>query len=330
MKPEIATILDVLKNSRQVLISSHIQPDGDAVGSMAGLAHIAVSFGAKVVHYNVSAQPDDFLSLEMNGPWVRSLAELGDFVPDLIAAVDCGDAHRLGPELAAVIGERRSINIDHHLGNPAYATVANWVEPSMIATAQMIGELAQAAGLELSGTLGEAVYLGLSTDSGSFSYGSTTPESMEMGAEILRHGYNLSDFFNKFMRTWSIDRLHLWGWLMQHIELHADGRIAISVITGDVLRRFNAGRNDLEGFASFLRCLEGVDLTLLVRENGIGHAKASFRSTGAINVRDMAAEFGGGGHKNAAGAELPEEPESAAVRFLEAAQRHLALQLKKV
>lgn len=330
MNTSIKEILAALGQSKRLLIASHSEPDGDAVGSMAAMGHIARHLGADVAYYNVSALPIDFVALELGGPWVRTMADLGDFAPDLLAVLDCGDEHRAGPEIAELVKKLPCINIDHHLGNPRFGTVANWTDPSMAATCQIMGYLAKAAGLELSGDLGEAVYLGLDMDTGSFSYDSTTADVLELSADILRNGLKLGRYFSKYQKNWPLNRLHLWGWLMQHVELHAGGRIALSVVSKETLDRFNANRADLEGYVSFLRYLNGVDVTLLARENGPGRAKASFRSVDAVSVREMAAEFGGGGHKNAAGANLDCGLEEAAQRFLEAAERHLALQTKKV
>jgi phosphoesterase RecJ-like protein len=139
----------------------------------------------------------------------------------------------------------------------------------------------------------------------------------------------LGRFFNRYEKQWSQNRLQLWGHLMQNIQLHCEGRVALSLIDTDVLAAYGAGRNDLENFVSFLQCLHGVDVTLLLRENGPGRSKASFRSVDVVNVQAMAAEFGGGGHRNAAGAEFNLVPGAAAPLLLEAVSRHLALAAEK-
>ncbi len=329
MKEDIAKVLEALRASENALITSHMQPDGDAIGAMAGMAHLLKRLGKNVAHYNVSRVPKDFRLLDLGGPWAQTLEELNGFTPDLVVVLDCGDASRVGPELAPLIARTRSVNIDHHVGNPLFGTAANWVDPKMVATAQMVGYLAREAGFELSGILGECVYLGLNADTGSFRFDSTTPEAFELAADIVRHGLRLGAFFTKYEKHWSLNRLTLWGDLMQNVQLHFDGAVALALVTKQTLERHETGRGDLENFASFLQCLYGVDVTLLVRENGPGKSKASFRAIDEINVQAMAAEFGGGGHKNAAGAELDMEPEEASRAILETVGRHLALQLKK-
>ena len=329
MKQAMQAILEVLGDSGNVLIASHAQPDGDALGAMAAMAFMLKQFGKRVEHYNVSGIPKDFRLLELSGPWRRSLAELGDFSPDVYVVLDCGDAARAGPELAPLILRKRSVNIDHHLGNPLFGTAANWVDPKMVASAQMVGYLAREAGFELGGLLGEAVYLGLNADTGSFRFDSTTPEAFELAADIVRNGLRLGKFFTKYEKQWSQNRLRLWGNLMQNIQVHCGGRVVLSLINADMLAAYGAGRDDLENFASFLQCLRGVDVTLLLRENGPGRSKASLRSVDAVNVQAMAAEFNGGGHRNAAGADLNLDPEAAAPVLLDAVSRHLALAAEK-
>ncbi len=329
MKEHIAKVLEALRASENVLIASHMQPDGDAIGAMAGVAHLLKRLGKRVAHYNVSRVPKDFRLLELGGPWVQTLDGLNGFTPDLLVVLDCGDASRVGPELAPLVGQMRSVNIDHHVGNPRFGTAANWVETKMVATSQMVGYLIREAGFDLSGILGECVYLGLNADTGSFRFDSTTPEAFELAADIVRHGLRLGAFFTKYEKHWSFNRLTLWGDLMQNVRVHFDGAVALALVTKETLDRHEAGRGDLESFASFLQCLHGVDVTLLVRENGPGKSKASFRAIDRVDVQVMAAEFGGGGHKNAAGAELDMEPEEAARAVLETVGRHLALQLKK-
>ena len=322
-------VIETLRAANRVLVTSHSQPDGDAVGSMAAMAHLLGRMGKAVMHYNTQHLPQDYRQIDLAGPWIQRLEELGDFQPDLLVVLDCGDPHRAGPEMAALIPQMPSVNIDHHLGNSRFGTAANWVDPTMAATCQMLGLLACEAGFSLDSSLGEAVYLGLNTDTGSFCYESTTPEVFFMAGEIVRQGLSLGSYFNKFEKQWGLNRLQLWGWLMQRVELHENGRVALSVILNSTLGRFGANRADLERFASFLQCIQGVEVTLLVRENGSGRAKASLRSTGNINVRDMAAEFGGGGHRNAAGAEFAMNPQAAAKVLLKVVASHLALGKEK-
>ena len=329
MQNDIAQVLEALRVSENVLVTAHAQPDGDALGAMAGMAHLLARLGKRVAHYNVSHIPEDFRLLDMGAPWARTLKELQGFRPDLLVVLDCGDASRVGPELEPLVGSMRSVNIDHHMGNPRFGTAANWVDPGMVAAAQMVGYLARAAGFELSGILGECVYLGLNTDTGSFRFDSTTPEAFELAAEIVRSGLRLGAFFTKYEKHWTLNRLILWGDLMQHVQLHCGGRVALTLVTKEVIERRRARRGDLENFASFLHCLHGVDVVLLVRENGPGKSKASFRAIDEIDVQVMAAEFGGGGHKNASGAELDMEPAAAATVILETIDRHLARYGKK-
>jgi phosphoesterase RecJ-like protein len=305
---------ELLKGGRRILIGTHQGPDGDAVGSMAALGHICRALGLEVRLYCQSDLPDDLAWLPLPGPLAHSLDELRGWAPDRLALVDCGAASRASQEMADFFQgkktaglERKKIqtlNIDHHVSNPAFADL-NWVEVAAPATAEIIARLARHLKLSYAGGLGEAIYLGLATDTGHFTYASTGAPSLRLAAEIIDSGLKVEELFEKYDNTWSLGRMQLWGELMQNLSLHADGKIVSTVISMATLRKHDCDTPDLEGFASFLRHLKGVEVSLLVREGATSGSKVSLRSMGgrsSVDVQAVAARFGGGGHRSAAGA----------------------------
>ncbi|WP_035068150.1 DHH family phosphoesterase [Nitratidesulfovibrio termitidis] len=324
MTDTAASIAAIIRAEDDILVASHANPDGDAIGAVAAMAHVLRALGKRFRLYNTSGVPQQYGWVDMGGPVARTWAELEGFTPRLAVILDCGDAHRVGGDLQARLPELRSVNIDHHLGNPMFGTVGNWVEPHLAATCQMAGMLARELGVPLSGPLGEAVYLGICTDTGNFCYGSTSGELLELAAEIVRLGLKPGLFHDRLENNWSIGRMRLWGALMQGIELHCGGAVAVSVITDDMFALHGADKDDLEGYASQLRRLAGVRVSLMVRGDGAGRSKISLRSSGTDDVRVVAAAFGGGGHRNAAGAELDMQPHEAARAVLAAIPAQLA------
>ena len=314
---EIASGIRELKGKR-VLVASHVNPDGDAVGSMAAFAHMAEAQGAEVRVLLVSGLPREFSWLHMPWPVANRLKDLGEFVPEVLLVVDCGDAGRCGAELEAFFykgvmptpdwKDVVSFNIDHHVSNPLFATF-NLVNPESAATAELAGLVARELGMALSGPLGESIFTGLVTDTGNFTFTNTTSDVLAMAAEIVAAGLDVGSTVGKIENRWSIDRMHLWGYLISNLQVHAGGTVACSVLSLEEMARFKATANDLEGYASFMRHLEGLQVSIVVRECGPGKSKLSMRSTKDVNVQRITSHFGGGGHKAAAGADVELPPE---------------------
>ncbi len=326
-----APLIQALRDASRVLIATHENPDGDAIGSTAALAHLALALGKDVRLYCVTEPPTQLSWLPLPAPLVSSFASLDGWSPDCLLVADCGDAHRAGPEMAAYCAACAgngalppgappaclTLSIDHHLGNPGFAR-HNWVDPGFCATGGMVAELAASLGVPLAGDLGEALYLALVSDTGSFSFSNTNAHALSLAAEIVRSGLSPADFTSKYENNWSIARMHLWGAAMSEVRMECGGSVVVSVVTGEHLERFNALPTDLENYASWLRRLEGVRVVLFARLREEGGSKISLRSMGDVDVRAVAAQFGGGGHRGAAGITMPQEPHEAARRVLEA------------
>ncbi len=316
-----------LASARRVLAVTHMNPDGDAVGSLVALGHIAASQGIEVRLYCETPIPSSLGWLQSPVPILASLSGLETWQPDRVVFLDCAEAGRAGDAIAAFVDARRNgtgletICIDHHIANPNFAD-CNWVDTSMSATGAMVALLAKTTGLPLAGALGEALCLAIVSDTGSFSYANTSALALELTAEIVRNGLSMAEFTGKYENHWTLNRMHLWGALMKEVQLLCGGKVVVSVVTDELLARYNAPRADLEGYASWLRRLEGTKVVLLARPSRSG-CKISLRSMGDVDVQKIAAIFGGGGHKGAAGIDMAEEPEKAAARVQEAVCRAL-------
>lgn len=306
-------ILELLQREDRILIAAHTNPDGDAVGACAALGWMLRLMDKNVLLYNSTGFPDYLSWLRLPGPVITKVEDL-PCPPALIVALDCGDAARLGDDLQPLLATTPVINIDHHLGNPEFGSAANWVDPTMSATGEMVGHVVEAMHLPLHGALGEALYVALVSDTGSFGYGNTTPECMRLASRLLDSGLNVADVRSKLDNTWSESRMRLWGLLMRDARITENGKLGSVIITKDMLEKMGASKDDTEGFVEQMRRVKGVRVSLLLREvesNGKPATKISLRSSGPDDVRAVAVQFGGGGHKNAAGATLDLEPEKA-------------------
>jgi len=312
-----ARIASVLQQYDRIVVLGHGSPDADAIGASAAMAYLLRALGKRVCLYNGSGMPAYLSWLELPVKMVTSVRNL-PFKPNLAVVLDCGDAWRVGKDFVDVLPTIPSINIDHHMSNPHFGSVDNWVEPSMAATGQMIALIAKQAGVPLDGALAEYIYLALIGDTGSFSHGNTSAEVLELAAELLRNGLDAAALRNKMDNQWSLAKMHLWGAYMSKISLESEGRIAVSKITLAELAEFGTTKEDLEGFVELMRHLKGVRVACMIRGNTPKRCKISLRSAGKDDVQAVAALFGGGGHKNASGALVDMSMDVAEAKFIEA------------
>lgn len=289
-------IASILREHDDFVVMAHVNPDGDAIGSTAAMGHILAALGKTFTLFNVSPMPRSF-------DWLEMPAQLTERFPakmDWVISLDSGDIARLGRDVADVLDTSRLVNIDHHLGNPKFGAV-NWVDPSMSSTGEMVAGLARELDIPLTGPLGKAIYLSLVTDTGWFSYDNTSPATLELAAEIVRGGLQPGPFNAQIQNQWTLARIKLFSEALGNLELHEDGRIAVIRIDRDMLARTGTDQGGTDGLIEFARRIRGVQVAISVREDQPGEMKFSLRSTGDVDIQQVAAALGGGGHKNAAG-----------------------------
>lgn len=293
-------ILEAIRAGSSFLVASHANPDGDAIGAQAAMGHLLKALGCRVILYNISGMPDHFSWLKMPCPVLTELPEDGY---DWIIALDCGDERRGGKPLQEAMAKGPTMVIDHHIANPQWGAL-NWVEVERSSTCEMVAALAEAAGEKLSGPLGEAAYLGLATDTGHFTFDNTSPRCMEMAARIIRLGLNTARINELIQNQWSLARFRLWSEVTSSLALYFDGQLGVIRITSEQLSRLGATAADCDGLTNFLLRIKGCRAAMSLRENKPGSLKLSLRSVSGVNIQPVAAAFGGGGHKCAAGADM--------------------------
>ena len=317
-----ARIAALLREYDNIVVAAHGSPDGDAVGATGAMACILQAMGKRFALYNATGIPEYLQWTPLQGE-VYGKPALLPFKPGLIIALDCGDVWRLGKEMNAVFAGYPSICIDHHLSNPMFASLENWVDPGMAATGQMVAAIADAAGIPLEGDLALFLYLALVSDTGSFTHGNTSAAVFRLAARLVENGLNASAVREKLDNQWSMPKTHLWGHLLQTVRLECNKQVALATVTLETIGSFGAVREDLEGFAEQMRRIKGVRVALLVRQDPGNRCKLSLRSAGSDDVRIVAEQFGGGGHLNAAGATIDQnDMESIVAKTLAALQEH--------
>lgn len=319
MENPARTISRLLAEGERFLITAHASPDGDALGSSAALGHLLKTLGKEIAIYNESGLPAQFDWLPLPCPVLTEVPE-GEF--DWVVSLDCGSRERLGKAMAARFPAEGSINIDHHLGNPEFAEV-NWVDPGYAAVGEMVCMLARELDVPLAGALGEAAYLAIVTDSGFFGYGSTKPRTLELAAEILRHGLEPASFTAKLQNQWTLERLKLWSKVFDDATLHCGGTVGLMRVSRAMLDATGTTKADTDQLVNYLRRVKTVRAAILLREDGPSQTKISLRSSGGVNVQAVAAELGGGGHRNAAGCSVAAPLDEASDIVLDVAARIL-------
>ena len=293
-------LLTRLRSASRVLVTSHVNPDGDAVGSSIGIARILRQLGKSVVIWLRDPPPRLYAPL----PGVDRIhvgSERPSHFPDsfdLAIVLECPALDRCG--LENELESLPLLNIDHHLGNLSYGVV-NWVDTASPAVGEMVFRIAEALHVEIDTDTANALYLALFTDTGGFRFGNATPEAFTAAAALVRAGAEPATVACWLYESQPLPGILLHGELTRTIALHHHGRVATAWLRLEMIARTGAGPGDSEGLIDLPRSIAGVEAVALFRELEGGGFKVSLRSRGDIDVEKVAREHGGGGHHNAAG-----------------------------
>lgn len=317
-------ILDVLEEQREFLIISHVNPDGDAIGSALGLGLGLRRLGKKVTLVRQAELPRTFSFL----PGFDLFVPVGDVDGEFDAAVflDCADRERAGDAAALAARARTTINIDHHATNPGYGDL-NWVDVDAAATGELVYQVLSALSVNLTEEVAVAIYTAIATDTGFFRFSNTSPDSLLVSAHCVAAGAQPDAIAEAIHGSRSEASLRLQAAALDTLQVAGDGLVAAMTVTREMREATGAVDDDTEGLISLPRSLAGVRVALLFRETDRpGEVRVSFRARGAIDVSAIAGRFGGGGHERAAGltfkgtlAEAHEQVIAAAVSAAQAA-----------
>lgn len=274
-------------------ILTHRKPDGDTIGSAAGLCRGLRSLG-KTAHIleNPEVTP-------LYAPLVEGLTKPEPEEGDILIAVDVA-ADSMLPRCYDHLKMSIDLRIDHHGSGREY-TPRELVESDIAACAEIIWELLLDMEVEPDKETAEAIYVGVSTDTGCFRFANTTAHTFDVAGDCAAAGADVYSWNQKLFDTKSLPKLRLQGWIIDHVQFLADGKLAICGLPKAVEEEIGVDEDDMNDIASFLRSIEGVKMSALLRQTDSEHIKASVRAVPGYNAAFVCEQFGGGGHTGAAG-----------------------------
>lgn len=295
---------DWLLNHDRYAILTHRKPDGDTLGSAAALCLGLRSLG-KTAHVLDNPELTPLYAPLMEGI-TKPAAEEGD----LIVAVDVA-ADTMLPRCWDQLKNCIDLRIDHHGSGREY-TPRELVESDMAACAEIIWEVLLEMGVELDEKMAEAIYVGVSTDTGCFRFANTNAHTFDVAADCAAAGADIFDWNRRLFETNSLAKLRLQGWVVEHVKLLCGGRLAICALPKSVEEEMGVDEDDLGNLSSFLRTIEGVRMAALLRQNDESCTKVSIRAIPGYDAATVCGVFGGGGHAGAAGCTIRQSLEEAA------------------
>lgn len=300
---------ELLKTKNRILILTHKNPDGDAVGSAAGLARALRKLGKLAcIHPNPGFTA-------RYAKYVDGLCSTEDFEPEFVVSVDVAD-YRMLPPNAMVYADRVDLAIDHHESHREYAAM-QLVDAGAAACGEIVYLLAEEMECGMDDDIASALYLAVATDTGCFLHTSTTCDSHYIAGDLLSYNVDVAAIHREFFVVKSRARLAIEARLIENMRLHFDGRAAVMHLPISMLEETGATEDDLDNVSALARTVEGVEVGVLIRELG-GKCKLSMRSGESVNVSELCGIFGGGGHSRAAGCSIEGTPEEAEEKVIAA------------
>lgn len=283
---------EILLSKDNILILTHRSPDGDTIGSGFALAFALRKLGKKV-------------RVECTDPFPAKYSYFTDkleklaFDEDFVVSVDVADTKLLGEKLSSY-ADKIDLCLDHHGSNTEFAK-EYYVEPTAAAAAQVIAKIIRIMNVEIDKDIANAIYTGIATDTGCFKYTNVTAETHMIAADMINCGAEHGMINRLMFETKSLSRLEIERRVMDSMRFYLDGKCAVAYATLDMMKESGAVDGDMEGVSALPRQIEGVMAGITIREKNNGKYKLSVRTTDELDASAICAEFGGGGHKAAAG-----------------------------
>jgi len=303
----IKQIIDQLEKSRSILVVSHTNPDGDAIGALLATGLALKAMDKKVQMYNESAIPAVYRFL----PSIKYISHQIDASDafDTVVVLDCGALERVGGRVHQIRQAPIVINIDHHMTNTRFGDL-HLIDPNACATSELIYRIIKHATVPFSCPMATAIYTGILTDTGSFRFSNTNQAAFAICSEMIASGANPYDVAQHVYGHYSLGRIKLLNLALDSLEISPNGKMSIMSLTQSMLKLTSTQAEDIDGIINYARRIEDVEVAVLIHEmesdpkaekNRQQNYHISLRSDGSVNVAGIAAKFGGGGHANAAG-----------------------------
>lgn len=300
---ELKAIAEIIKKNNNFLLVSHINPDGDSIGSQLALKKFLENTGKKAVILNQHPVPDIYKFLYGSEKIKNEISPSENF--DVAVVLDASDETRLGDAVNKVLGKVPFIiNLDHHVSNNKFGKL-RYLNQDASATAVIIYDLIVLLNGKIDKDIAECLYTGILTDTGSFHYLNTDAKSHRVAADIIKYGISPNKIYEEIYEIFNIVTLKLLGLALSSVEINKTGKVAWMKIKQDDYKLSSLTNGETEGFINYVQMIKGVKAALFFKEliddkNQLA-TKVSFRSKEGVDVNKIAGMFGGGGHFHAAG-----------------------------
>ncbi|HBB95529.1 MAG TPA: bifunctional oligoribonuclease/PAP phosphatase NrnA [Blastocatellia bacterium] len=294
----LAQVVELIEKKDRFAITSHVRPDGDGLGSSLGLLWLLKSLNKDVEVIMRDPAPHSYQQLPGAGT-IRVAPRIGEHF-DAVFIIECSDLDRPGLE---DLDQQFVVNIDHHSTTELFGSI-NWIDSTAAACGEMVYNLCKATGVRVTKEIAECVYTALLTDTGSFHYSNTTERTFKIASELVRTGVRPAKTAEALFGSYQWPKIELLSRVLSTAKRDDTGHVAWMWQTLAMQEQTHAAEEDADGFVNYPLAVGEVEATALFKETAPGVYRTSLRSKGDVNVAKIAEQFGGGGHRNAAGCTL--------------------------
>jgi len=294
----LSQVVELIEHKQRFAITSHVRPDGDSLGSSLGLYWLLRALDKDVEVIMRDPAPPAYRGLP--GADAIRVTPAVDQPYDAVFVIECSDIDRPG---LIDLEKQFVVNIDHHSTTELFGTI-NWIDSTASAVGEMIYNLCKATGVRVTQEIAEGVYTALLTDTGSFHYSNTTERTFKIASELVRTGVRPARTAEAIFGNYQWPKIELLSQVLGTAKRDESGRVAWMCHTLEMQQRTNASEEDSDGFVNYPLTIGEVQAVALFKECAPGLYRTSLRSKGEVNVAKVAEQFGGGGHRNAAGCTL--------------------------
>ena len=318
-----SALLNLFNRYNDFALSTHIHPDGDAIGSELALYRFLTKLGKSVKMFNTDPVPRNYQFLP-DWEHIKGIRALSTYQPEVLIVLDASTLERIGKTLAeALLPTHKLVNIDHHATAEAFGDI-NLIMPSASSTSEIVYKLIKAHQTPIDKASALCLYTGLMFDTGCFRYSNTTPETHRIAAELMEIGEFVPDeVYRNVYEQFPAAKIRLSSEIFRTLRLTDDGKIASVYATQEMFRKTRATPDAVQGIVNQIQAIAGVEIALCVSEMNDHTTKVSLRSRGRVDVSQLAAEFEGGGHARAAGCKIAMPYLAAMNTLVQTAQRYV-------
>lgn len=314
---ELDNIIEAINKVKKIAIFTHVNPDGDAIGSS-----MALYLSLKQLNKEVDVIVDEYSKCFNFLSNLEDIKKEGTKDYELVIALDCATKKRLFDPNNSFESCLTSISIDHHTSNTFFADI-NYVEGRSPATCKTLVKVLKGLNISLNKEIGECLMAGIITDSGGFRYDTVDDETFEFAAEMLDLGVNVSDIYYRTFDIKTKAQFQLSAIASERLKFYCDEKVALTYLTMEDFTKTKASVGDHEGIVNVGRNIEGVEVSILLREDIEDVYKVSLRSNNYVNVSEIAEEFDGGGHEKAAGLTIEDKLDVAIKKLVKETKKRL-------